>query len=187
MRKIVFLVEEASMEEMLRAFLPTLFPEWLEGQHWQCVPHDGKSDLEASIPRKLRAWREPGVRFVVLRDQDAAACEKVKAKLVKMCAAAGRPDTLIRIACRELESWYLGDLHAVESGLRVRGLASQQDKRRYRSPDRLVKPSHELTRLAPTCQKRAGSRAIGRHLAVERNRSHSFRMFVSGLKGIVEP
>lgn len=78
MSMVVFMVEEASMEEMLRGFLPVLFPDWVEGVHWRCIPHEGKSDLEKSIPRKLRAWRQPGARFVVLRDQDSAACETVK-------------------------------------------------------------------------------------------------------------
>ena len=184
--KIVFLVEEASMEEMLRGFLPTLFPDWREGQHWQCVPHEGKSDLERSIPRKLRAWREPGARFVVLRDQDSASCEDVKAKLMGLCAAAGRSDTLVRIPCRELEAWYLGDLFAVECGLSVRGLASMQEKRRYRDPDRVVRPSEELKRLAPNYQKLAGSRAVAPHLSTDRNRSHSFQIFVTGLRRFVE-
>lgn len=180
--KIVFLVEEASMEEMLRGFLPTLFPDWQEGQHWLCVPHRGKSDLEASIPRKLRGWREPGVRFVVLRDQDATPCADVKANLVALCSAAGRSDTLVRIPCRELEAWYLGDLAAVEQALRAKGLASMQEKKRYRDPDQVMRPSEELKRLAPSYQKRAGSRAIGPHLTTERNRSHSFHAFVSGLQ-----
>lgn len=184
--KVVFLVEEASMEEMLRGFLPTLFPDWLEGQHWQCIPHEGKSDLEASIPRKLRGWREPGVRFVVLRDKDNAPCENVKGRLVRMCEQAGRPDTLVRIPCRELESWYLGDLLAVENALGVSGLASMQEKRKFRAPDNLGNPSQELRHLVPGYQKRASSREIGLHLVVDRNRSHSFGIFVSGLKKMVE-
>lgn len=181
----VFLVEEASMEEMLRGFLPVLFPNWVEGVDWRCIPHEGKSDLEASIPRKLRGWRQPGVRFVVLRDQDSAPCEDTKRNLRAICAAAGRPETLIRIPCRELESWYLGDLAAVDAALGTRELAAWQEKRKYREPDRLGNPSRELVKIAASYQKRAGSRAIGPHLDPERNRSHSFRVFVSGLRRFV--
>jgi hypothetical protein len=182
MSVVVFMVEEASMEEMLRGFLPVVFPKWVEGVHWRCIPHAGKSDLERSIPRKLRAWRQPGARFVVLRDQDAADCETVKENLRRMCADAGRPDTLIRIPCRELEAWYLGDLAAVDAGLGTRGLASLQERRKYRQPDRLHKPSDELVKIATSYQKRAGSRAIAPHLNPERNRSHSFGVFVAGLR-----
>ena len=54
------------MAILLDQMLPRFFPEL----RFQCVPHDGKRDLMKSIPRKLRGWREPGVRFVVVQDQD---------------------------------------------------------------------------------------------------------------------
>ena len=94
--------------------------------NFQCVPHEGKSDLDKSIPRKLKAWLEPGVRFVVVRDNDNADCSDIKAKLVRQCQQAGRPDTLVRLVCQELESWYIGDLAALaeaypESGIDTPG------------------------------------------------------------------
>ena len=66
MSRIVFLLEEDSMKVLLEGLLPRLFP----GLSFLCLSHEGKQDLEKSIPRKLKAWREPGVRFVVVRDQD---------------------------------------------------------------------------------------------------------------------
>ena len=101
--RLVFLLEEPSMKHLLAGLLPRLVPGWVEGEHFLCVPHEGKSDLDRSVPRKLAAWQVPGDRFVVLRDNDAAACEEVKARLVKLCADSGRPDTLVRLACQELE------------------------------------------------------------------------------------
>ena len=56
MNRIVFLLEEYSMKVLLEGLLPRLFPEL----PFLCIPHQGKQDLEKSIPRKLRAWREPG-------------------------------------------------------------------------------------------------------------------------------
>ena len=89
---------------------------------------------------RFRAGSAPlpaaGARFVVLRDQDSAPCETVKERLRAMCADAGRRDTLIRIPCRELEAWYLGDLAAVDAGLGTRDLAALQGRRKYRTPDR---------------------------------------------------
>ena len=96
MTKLVFLVEEASMADLLDGLLPRFFP----GLQFQCVPHQGKQDLARSVPRKLRGWREPGVRFVVMRDQDGADCRQVKADLVGLCKAAGRCDVLVRVVCR---------------------------------------------------------------------------------------
>jgi hypothetical protein len=57
-----------------QAKLPHLFPHL----NFLCVPHEGKQDLEKSIPRELRAWREPAVRFCVLRDNDGSDCEALK-------------------------------------------------------------------------------------------------------------
>ena len=61
MTELVFLLEERSIAELLKVIVPGLLP-----QEVQCrfIPHEGKSDLEKSIPRKLRAWNTPGVRFV---------------------------------------------------------------------------------------------------------------------------
>ena len=70
MRRVVFLLEESSMKVLLDGLLPRLFPDL----PFLCVPHEGKQDLEKSIPRKLRAWREPGVRFVVVQDNDDSDC-----------------------------------------------------------------------------------------------------------------
>ena len=109
MSRIVFLLEDYSMKVLLDGLLPRLFPEL----SFLCVPHEGKQDLEKSLPRKLRAWREPGVRFVVVRDNDGADCRDLKSRLVALCASGGREDALVRIACQEVEAWYLGDPEAL--------------------------------------------------------------------------
>ncbi len=49
MKRLVLLLEEESMQVLLDGLLPRLFP----GLLFQCVPHEGKADLERSIPRKL--------------------------------------------------------------------------------------------------------------------------------------
>jgi hypothetical protein len=58
----------------------------------------------------------PDSFFVVLRDQDSGDCLEIKERLMALCGRAGKEDALVRIACRELESFYLGDLKAVERG-----------------------------------------------------------------------
>ncbi len=178
-RKIVFMLEEPSMREMLEGLLPRILPRNVSHQ---CIPHKGKSDLEKSIPRKLKGWREPGVRFVIVRDQDSEDCRLVKENLVRLCAKSGREDTLVRIVCRELEAWYLGDLNAVEKGLEIRGVAKYQQKSKFRTPDGIQKPSLELKRLTPMYRKVSGSRAIGPHLSLSDNRSRSFHVFIEGVK-----
>ncbi len=182
MSKLVFLLEEPSMQEALNGLLPRLIPKSIQ---WQCVPHQGKSDLWASIPRKLRAWREPGVRFVVLYDNDGRDCLELKRELAHLCQSAGRPDTLVRIVCQELESWFLGDPDAIVAA----GLSDGKFRQRsaYRNdPDRNSKPSRSLKRLVPQYQKMSGARAIAPFLRLEGNRSTSFGVFISGIRKLVE-
>ncbi len=179
---LVFLLEEPSIKAMLEGFLPTIAGDdaFLAVQY---MVFEGKQDLEKNLVRRLRHWNRPGpVRFVVIRDQDAEDCVAVKARLRGMCEAAGYPDALVRIACRELESWFLGDLAAVERWLGLKGVARQQRKEKYRDPDRLIDPKRELRILTDNAyQAVQGSRRIGPHLHLTDNISHSFNVFVSGL------
>ena len=121
----------------------------------------------------------------MIRDQDAADCREVKRALAQRCAAAGRPDALVRVACRELESRYFGDLGAVERGLGLTGLASLQGKRKYKVPDQIRQPSRELAKITRNrYRKVAGSRAIGPELSLTGNRSPSFRVFRDGVRDL---
>jgi hypothetical protein len=183
--KIVFLREESSMKAFLDTLLPRLFPGWIDGQDFQCVPHEGKSDLDKSIPRKLSAWREPDVRFVIVRDKDNADCSEVKSGLRERCARSGRGETLIRLVCQELESWYLGDLEALDKAFDSR-LDTHRYRKRFANPDTLRKPSVEIERLIPAFQKRSGARKMGQclNLQSQKNRSRSFQVFVAGVQNL---
>lgn len=179
MSEIVFLLEEPSAEALLAGLLPRILPD---GLRFRCVVFEGKQDLEQQMIRRMRGYRVPHAQFVVLRDQDSGDCKQVKKGLIDRCGTAGKPDALVRVACRELESWYLADLAAVERGLEVTGLAHLQNKNPYRSPDSLHRPSERLAKIAPGDQKVGGSRAIGPHLDPENGRSRSFLNFVVGIR-----
>ena len=178
MSRIVFLLEERSMQVLLDGLLPRLFPDL----PFLCVPHKGKRDLELSIPRKLRAWREPGVRFAVIRDNDGGDCEQLEAKLKQLCNRSGRGDTLVRIACQELEAWYLGEPAALAKAFDKPKLQNLGRQARFRDPDALRRPAVEIERLIPEFQKRSGARRMARHLTRERNRSSSFRALMEGIE-----
>jgi hypothetical protein len=180
--KIVFLLEEPSMKDALDGILPRLIP----GVNFQCIPHQGKQDLEKSIPRKLRGWREPDVHFVIVRDQDSSDCVVLKNHLHELCQKAGRPEALVRIACHELEAWFLGDLVAVETALGLSGLAKQQLNKRFCNPDNILNPAQELKKLVPRYQKGIGARRIGPHLNLINPGSHSLMVFLQGVKQIAQ-
>ncbi len=178
---LVFLLEERSMEVTLDVLLPRLLPPNVP---YILIPHEGKRDLDKSLPRKLRAWRKPGASFVVVRDCDSADCHDIKEKLYALCVAAGRPDSLIRIACPHLEAWFLGDLDAVSAAYGLPAVLGQRGKAKFRNPDALANASDELKRLVPNYQKLAGARAIAERMNVQANTSVSFGVFVAGLRRV---
>ena len=183
MRELIFFLEEQSAKEMLDGLLPKLLGE---NASYRCIHFEGKQHLEKQLERRLRNWRNPDACFVVLRDQDSADCVAVKHRLIDICNAAGKPNTLVRIVCHELESWYLGDLQAVETGLKLSGLSRLQQKSKYRNPDQLSNAKQELKALTKNrYQQILGSREIGRHMSLENNLSQSFNVFVAGIQRLM--
>jgi hypothetical protein len=180
--ELVFFLEEESAKALLAGLLPRLIPAGspIEARF---IVFEGKQDLDRQLERKLKGYLNRQASFIVIRDQDRDDCRRVKRSLVTRCSNAGRPDTVVRIACRELEAFYLGDLRAVELGLRLGGLAPKQNKAKFRDPDRLQSPSLELERLTNRrYQKVAGSRAIAPHLDLERPGSRSFRHLIQAIR-----
>lgn len=182
--EIIFMTEEPSMAVLLEHLLPSIIPAEV---HHRIIRHQGKQDLQASIPRKLRAWNK-SAHFVIVHDQDSHDCLQLKAHLLALCQQSGRADSLVRIVCHELESWFLGDLHALELAYQEKGLAKLQSRKKYWQPDRLANAKQELRKLIPAYQPAIGSRAIAPHLSLDNdhNRSHSFHVFLRGIRCLVD-
>lgn len=181
MGRLIFLLEEPSMEALLQGLLPRLFPELC----FLCVPHEGKDDLDNSIRRTLRDWRTPGDRFVVVRDNDGADCTLVKDSILQFCRDGRREDTLIRIVCQELEAWYLGDPDAMAEAFGDQSLKNIRNRNKYRNPDALPKPSDDVARLVNGYRKIAGARNMANHLSRDTNRSRSFTVFLAGIERLM--
>lgn len=180
MSQLVFFLEEPSAREMLKGILPRLN---LDADVLYVV-FEGKQDLEKRLPIRLRAWQRPDSLFVVLRDQDSGDCVAIKKGLKARVEACGRENVLIRIACRELESFYLGDLAAVATALGPAKIAKLQSRAKFRNPDQLGSPSVELKKIAPSYQKISGSRAIAPLLEINNNTSNSFKQLIRGLRAL---
>lgn len=186
LRTLLFLLEEASAKWMLQGLIETNFK--VDPQSWdiQYKVFEGKQDLEKHLSRVLSRWRTPYTTFFIVRDQDAGDCTVVKESIRALCPEPLLQRCVIRIACRELESFYLGDLSAVENGLQLTGLAQRQSQRKFRDPDNLQAPSKELETLTKSrYQKIGGSRSIAPHLSPQRNRSHSFKMLFRAIRDIL--
>lgn len=182
MKELVFLLEERSARAMLKSLLPRLL-----GTDVVCrlIPFEGKQDLEKQLAHKIRAYQNPNARFIVLRDLDSHPdCAQLKARLLHLCSQSGKEkQCMVRLACKELEAFYLADLDAVEQALGIRGVAHQQQSKKFRTPDQLGSPKRELKTLtANTYEEGGGSRAIGQHLRLDNDRSPSFRNLITGIR-----
>jgi hypothetical protein len=148
-----------------------------------------REDLEKNIEKRLKFWKQPNSCFLVMRDKDSGNCRVIKKNLRDKIKKSGKNEnSVIRIACHELESFYLGDLSAVEKGLKINGLTKLQSKSKFREPDKLSNSSEELYKLTEKkYQKVAGSRAIAPHLKIDgTNKSHSFNILLPGIKKLIE-
>lgn len=181
--RIVFMTEERSMAETLRCVLPRAFPGFVEREHWLTIAHSGKASLESSFPKKMQAWHEPGVRFVILRDNDGADCVQLKDRL-RESLRPSPPDHRIRIVCQELESWFLGDLGAVASAYPHAARHSSFSTCARRDPDSLTNASDLVSQLTGTRAKLLRAQRISAHLDPNRNRSHSFRALIAGVRAL---
>lgn len=175
---VVFLLEEPSAQDFLEGVLPRVFPQHV-------TPHflvfEGKQDLERQLSRRLKGWLRPNSRFIVMRDQDSGDCAVIKARLLGLCGEAGRPNAVVRIACRELEAFFVGDWQSVADAFGKPGLAAHDRGAKFRNPDALGSPSRELMRIIPSYQKRDGARRIAPLLSPQRNRSRSFQVLWQSL------
>lgn len=184
MDRIEILVEELSMEVFLKGLLPRILPEdYKLGQNCFVYPHEGKNDLQKRLPRRVRAYRSypEDVKLIVVHDQDSADCIKLKQQLVKLIKNEDvNIQFLVRIACRELENWYLGDLKAVEKVYPKSKASGLSRKAKFRNVDK-IQGSREMEYLSKEFGKTSCARSLAPIIDIEDNTSVSFNQFISGL------
>jgi hypothetical protein len=165
---------------MLAGVLTRILPT---GWNVQYIVFEGKQDLLRRLEMRVRGWQLPNSWFLVLCDQDAQNCKCLKSQIAMMLLATGKT-AKIRIACHELENFYLGDLAAVAKGLSCPSVAKLALKTIYRQPDLIANAPDQLKRITGNgYQKCAGSRAIAPHLDLSGgNRSRSFNALLSAIR-----
>lgn len=188
---IEVLVEEPSMEMALRVLLPKV----LGSKSFEVYSHQGKYDLLARLPERLRgyaSWIPDTWRILVIVDRDDADCAKLKADLEKAAGranlstragAGGKAYVVVnRIAIEELEAWYFGDWAAVRASY-PRVPATVSSKRKYRNPDAIAGGTWEAFErvlqqagyFTQGLAKIEAARAIAAHMSPARNKSKSFQ------------
>lgn len=184
MMRWLFLCEEKSMRETLLWLLPKIKLN-LTINDDDVVSFCGISDLKKGIirygnPQRWRgSVRQPSY-LIIICDQDAANCKERKADMLKLYQSTGNDmPVLIRLACSELESWFLGDVEAVKKGLSIKTLASGQNQ-----PTDEHQAKERLIALTAGRYHPSHAAAIAKHLTLSKNKSPSFQQFVRGIEKI---
>ncbi len=185
MARIEILVEETSMKEFLTILLPNVMEKpWELNNNYFIRSFEGKNDLQKNIPSKVKYlsnWNHESVGIVVMQDQDSSDCKVLKQKLLNICNENGTCPKLVRIICKELESWYIGDFVALNKAYPKFNYLNYIKKAKYRNPD-ICNASDEIKRLIPEFQKVGGAKRIAPFIKIDINKSESFQQTISGLK-----
>lgn len=190
--RLIFIVEEPSME----AFLHALLPRWMPpGRSFEVHAFQGKDDLLGKLEARLRgyaAWLPDDCRLFVIVDRDAEACTTLKQRMESIAARAGvltrtaSPEKsawqlVNRIAIEELEAWYFGDWAAVQAAY-PRASDTVPRSRRFRDPDAITGGTWEAFEevmqrhgyFKPGLAKIEAARQVGRQVDAARSKSPSF-------------
>ena len=191
---IEFLLEEPSAEAFLRSLLTRTLADKLT---FSLHVHQGKRDLLTKLDRRLRGyakWLPPTSKIIVLVDRDNDDCVALKRKLEELAAQAGlRTRTthgiqtcqlVNRIACEELEAWFLGDSNAVRSAY-PRVSSNALAKAAFRNPDLIVGGTWEALErtlkaagyFSAGLRKVECAQLVGQHLDPTTCSSASFKIF----------
>ena len=180
---IEILTEEPSMEHFLRGVLPNVLPDdYKIDVNCFIRAHRGKSDLKRSIPKKMQAYHTYGypVKVLILHDQDSNDCKSLKNELVALCGITTIP-YFVRIACKELENWYLGQLSAIEKVYPETKASLLVNKKKYRNPD-LLHGADEMNRMTRNFSKTQAAREISQYIDINNNKSPSFNHTITAIR-----
>lgn len=182
---LVFLLEEKSAEILLKSILSKIFDD-KTNIVVRFIPFEGKQDMQKNLKRKINDYRYTNSKFIILHDQDGHDCFVLKESLKELCPIKDKNRLLIRIACHELESYYLADLNAVAVAFSQPKLSNLQKKRKFRNPDNLANAKEELKKITNyEYTEILGSKRIAPHLNINNEISVSFKHLISGIRQLL--
>ena len=155
-------------------------------------PHQGKQDLEKALRATLPTISKiPGAKILITRDQDNEDCKILKSRLLQIVEDNCVCDFRIRIICRELEAWFLGDLTAISKAYPRFKTKSISGKTALRNVDTIQQPSKYLLKQIPEFSKRSSlpklevAESVSKNMTIEENKSESFNQTIRAVKELI--
>lgn len=144
--------EEPSIEKVFNIVLPKVLN--LAEVCFKVYPHQGKNDLERALRTTVPAISKmPNSRILITRDQDLYNCTELKQNLNDIIKDNCKCPYLIRIVCRELEAWFLGDMNAVKQAYPRFEPSKYQNSSKFRDVDIVQSPNERLREIIPDYEK----------------------------------
>lgn len=172
------------MTPLLQKLFLELWPASTKGVDWIIIHHQGKADLQSNLVKKMTSWTYGSPHFIILRDNDGADCRKLKQQLLLLVRNTQKPHH-VRLVCQNLESWFLGDLFAVEQAFPESNATSFQSQQQFRNPDQASHAPELIEKLTGLPGKVSRAQQITRHLDLSRNCSPSFQVLVRTLRELI--
>jgi hypothetical protein len=185
--KIHIFTEEASIKSVFDIILPKILPENIS---FSIYKHQGKRDLEKAIAKAVPSISKmPDSKILIVMDQDNADCKAVKKHIIDdLINGHCHCSYFVRIVCRELESWFLGDLGAVGKAYTRFKATEHSHKTELKDVDYITTPHKYLCKIIPeysrreTLPKIETASKIAPFMNLENNKSKSFNHTIDAIK-----
>lgn len=186
MTVIHIFTEEQSLKNVLTEVLPKVLPKHV---YFNIYSHQGKQDLEKALKTTLPSIsKTPGAKILITRDQDNDDCIELKKRIFELVNDNCLCEFSIRIICKELEAWFLGDMNAIESAYPKFKADQHINKAEFREVDKIQSPSRQLLNIIPDFSKSEYlpklevSECISPFLQIDNNKSVSFNHTITAIK-----
>jgi len=181
--------EEESAKRLFDILISRLFPEL----NFRVYPHQGKQDLKEALTKTLPVIsKKPGSRILVTIDQDSGDCILIKNSILTMVSTHCQCPVKIRIICRELESWFLGDLDSIKKVYPRFNPIFYKNKRTYRNVDLIHNPDKHLLKAIPELKNKnyfpkvEFAEKLAPLMNYDNNTSISFKNTLKGINSLLE-
>jgi hypothetical protein len=181
--------EEPSAEKCFESFLPKVISE---SERFKIFAHGGRENLIQALKKTLPSVsRIDNAKILVTIDQDNHDCQSLKQKLEEIVKENCLCPYKIRIVCKELESWFLGDLDAISKAYPRLKSEKYRNKSEMKNVDEIKKPSEKLIKMITEAYGRSFlsknelSEKISTHLDLTKNTSISFNQTIQAIQHLI--
>ncbi len=182
--------EEPSAEKCFSHFLPKLLSSSVK---FKIFAHGGRENLKQALQKTLPTIsREQNAKILITIDQDDYDCKTLKEELQEIIRTKCQCPYKIRIVCKELESWFLGDLLAISKAYPRFKPEKYRNKSNMKKVDDIIKPSKKLIKMITEIDGRIFlskgelSEKISPHLDINSNTSTSFNQTIKSVEELTK-